>query len=167
MTRSTNVFLATLVVTVLTVSFVGYYEVKTVTPTNNGGTSDTFLTTCVVTGVGGFELRVISDSTGAPVSGETISAMDRLGCIIVGHTGEMQVVHIDTFSARQGGWLTPVFPAQATPGGELNFTVAYQGRTYNFTAGVPPIGTACVTLHVPSGNVTTTTVMNGNGSYCA
>jgi heme/copper-type cytochrome/quinol oxidase subunit 2 len=128
--------------------------------------SDTYLTQCSVTGIGGFQLQVISDSTGAPVSGESINAVDRLGCDIVGQPPETQVVYLDNFSVGQGGWLTPVFPDQADPGGQLSFTVAYQGQAYAFSATVPPIGTSCVTLHVPSGNVTTTSVMNGEGSYC-
>ena len=132
-----------------------------VTGTNVRTSSNTYLTQCSVTGVGGFQFRVISDSTGASVSGETINATDRLGCHIVGQAPETQVVYLDNFSVGQGGWLTPVFPYQATPGGGLNFTVSYQGGTYNFSAGVPPIGTSCVTLHVPSGSVTTTTVSNG------
>ena len=132
-----------------------------VTGTSVNTTSDTFLTQCSVTGVGGFQFRVISDSTGAAVSGEAINATDRLGCDIVGQAPETQVVYLDNFSVGQGGWLTPVFPYQATPGGGLNFTVSYQGGTYNFSAVVPPIGTSCVTLRVPSGSVTTTTVSNG------
>jgi hypothetical protein len=116
--------------------------------------SDTFLTSCSVTGIGGFELRVVSDITGAPVSGETISAVDRLGC-----NSETQVVYLDNFSETQGGWMTPVFPSQAEAGGGLNFTVTYQAGTYTFTSSVPPVGTECVTLHVPSGNVTTMNVM--------
>lgn len=138
-----------------------------VTGTESSTASDTFLTRCSVTGVGGFELRVVSDSTGLPVTGESINAVDTLGCQIAGQAAEDQVVYIRSFSVGQGGWLTPVFPAQATPGGELNFTMRYQSGTYNFTSAVPPIGTACVTLHVPSGNVTTSTVMNGSGSYCS
>jgi hypothetical protein len=123
---------------------------------------DTFFTSsCVITGIGGFEFRVVSDSTGLPVSGENISAIDRLGCNV-----DTQVVYINHFNTTQGGWLTPVFPSQALPGGGLDFTVVYEGQTYTFTTGVPPIGSACVTLYVPSGNVTTTTVMNGSGSYC-
>jgi hypothetical protein len=132
-----------------------------VTGTSVNSASDTYLTSCSVTGIGGFELRVVSDSTGAPVSGETINAVDRLGC-----NDQTQVVYLNNFYEGEGGWLTPVFPNQAEPGGELSFTVIYQGGTYKFSSEVPPIGTACVTLHVPSGNVTTTTVMNGNGSYC-
>ena len=129
-------------------------------------TSDTFLTSCSVTGVGGFEARVVSDSTGTSVSGETISAVDRLGCDIVGQPAQTQVVYLNKFSLGQGGWLTPIFPSQAEAGGELDFTVIYQGRTYAFTSDVPPVGTNCVTLHVPSGNVTMMNVMNGNCSYC-
>jgi hypothetical protein len=61
----------------------------------------------------------------------------------------------------QGGWLTPVFPSQAEPGGQFSFTIVYQGSTYRFTETVPPIGMDCVTLHVPSGDVTQATIMNG------
>jgi hypothetical protein len=38
----------------------------------------------------------------------------------------------------------------------------YLGSTYHFMETVPPIGTLCATLQVPSGNVTHTTTMNGN-----
>lgn len=183
-----------MVVTLPAVGLVGYYEVTQGTTTANTGfvtgtgtgadsAGDTFLTHCSITGVGGFQLRVVSDSTGAPVSGETINAVDTLGCVVastsrvtvtlsssttstVGQSGETQVVHLRNFSVGQGGWLTPVFPNQATPGGQLNFTVTYQGGTYNFSALVPPVGTSCVTLHVPSGNVTARVAMNGQGSYC-
>ncbi len=126
---------------------------STVTP------SDTYLSSCSVTGIGGFQLRIVSGSTGAPVTGENVNAVDRLGC-----DSETQVVYLDTFSVGQGGWLTPIFPSQAPPGGQLSFIVTYQGQTYSFSAEVPPIGTNCVTLLVPSGSVQTTTTMNGTCS---
>ncbi len=137
-----------------------------VTGTSFTNATDTYLTSCVVTGIGGLQIRIASDSTNASVSGELVNAVDTLGCDIVGNPPETQVVHIDSFSVGQEGWLTPVFPNQAESGGQLSFTVVYQGSTYHFTATVPPIGTSCVTLHVPSANVTTTFVMNGQGSYC-
>jgi hypothetical protein len=155
MRSSVRVLLVMFIAIMIAAAFAGYYE------TGSGTWGDTFLNQCVVTGVGGFGLRVVSDSTGAQVSGETISAVNRLGC-----SGETQVVYLHSFSAGQGGWLTPDYPSQATPGGNLNFTVTYQGRTYDFSTGVPPIGSMCVTLHVPSGNVTSTVVGNGLGSYC-
>lgn len=133
---------------------------ESVTGTSVDSASDVFIS-CVITGVGGFALIVVSDSTGAPVQGESINAVDTLGCGNVD-----QVVYLNDFTVEPGGWLTPVFPSQATPAGGLNFTVIYQGRTYNFSAAVSPIGSECVTLHVPSGKVTTTTVANGEGSYC-
>jgi hypothetical protein len=141
-------------------------------PTTSGDTSsvtesNTYVTSCIITGVGGFEFKVVSDSTGAPISGETIKAVDRLGC---GGSlpEEQQVVYIDNFSESQGGggWLVPDFPSQATPAGQLSFTISYQGGTYNFTTYIPPVGTNCATFHIPSGNMTISTVMNGNGSYC-
>ena len=118
---------------------------------------------CSITGVGGFEFKVVSDSTGAPISGETITAINRLGC-----DDENQVVYLHNFSESQGGggWLVPDFPSQATPAGQLSFTILYQGGTYYFTAYVAPVGTNCATFHIPSGNITSTTEMNGSGSYC-
>jgi hypothetical protein len=91
-----------------------------------------------------------------------VNAVDTLGCDIVEQPPETQIVHIDKFSVGQGGWLTPIFPNLAEPGGQLSFTVVYLGSTYQFTETVPPIGTVCATLDVPSGNVTHTTTMNGN-----
>jgi hypothetical protein len=168
MTRNTQVFLAALVAALLTGGLLGYYEVTTGTAASQAPTtgsvlgtsasgSDTFFS-CSITGIGGFELLVASDSSGAPVSGEVINGVDHLGC-----NSNQQVVYLDNFTQGHGGWLTPVFPSQAEPGGELNFTVIYQGRTYSFSAGVPPIGTGCVALHVPSGNVTRLTTMNACG----
>ncbi len=151
----------TTISTTASITSIGY-----VTGTSVISSSDTYLTTCSVTGIGGFQLLIISDSTSVPVTGETINAVDRLGCDIVGQPPEAQVVYIANFSVGQGGWLTPIFPNQAEPGGQLSFTVTYQGQEYSFSATVPPIGTSCVTLHIPSGNVTTTSVMNGQGSYC-
>ena len=141
-------------------------SVQYVTGISFTNATDVYLTTCVVTGIGGLELRIVSDSTNASVSGEVVNAVDTLGCDIVGNPPETQIVHIDSFSVGQEGWLTPVFPNQAESGGQLSFTVVYQGSTYHFTATVPPIGTSCVTLHVPSANLTTTSVMNGQGSNC-
>jgi hypothetical protein len=140
--------------------------------TSVNSSSDTFYTSSAcfqpTGGGGGFELRIVSDSTGEPVSGETINAVHKTECIPAGGVPEPQVVYIDRFSVGQSGWLTPVFPSDAVVGGPLNFTVSYRGATYNFgiSAPYPPIGTNCVTFHIPSGNVTSTTVANGIGSYC-
>ncbi|HVB95493.1 MAG TPA: hypothetical protein VND41_02685 [Nitrososphaerales archaeon] len=140
--------------------------------TSVNSSSDTFFTASTCSqptgGGGGFELRVVSDSAGTPVSGETINAVGKDECVPQGAAAETQVVYIDRFSVGPGGWLMPVFPSDAEVGGSLNFTVAYQGATYNFFVNVPypPIGSNCVTFHIPSGSVTSTNVMNGLGSYC-
>ena len=155
-TTSLSITTATSVSTTTTTSFI--------TKTSLATQSNTYVTSCIITGVGGFEFRVVSDSTGAPVTGETITAVDRLGC------GSLpQVVYLDNFSESQGGggWLVPDFPTQATPAGGLSFTITYLGGTYTFTASIPPVGTHCATLYVPSGNVTITFVANGSGSYCS
>jgi hypothetical protein len=169
--RPRTVAWAGLVFVLLVIGLAGYYYLTTpssytaagfLTGTSvNSSLNTYFSSTCVITGVGGFSLRVVSDSTGSPVSGEKVNAIDQLGCGSI-----PQVVYLDNFSASEGGWLTPVFPIQATPAGQLNFTVTYQGHTYDFTTDVPPLGSNCVTLHVPSGSVATENVMNGSGSYC-
>ena len=115
-----------------------------------------FSTSCSISGVGGFEFRLVSDSTGAPVNADSVNMVDRLGC-----NNENQAVYLNNFSYLGDGWFTPVFPSQATLGGGLNITVTYEGKTFNFEGYYPPVGTDCVTLSVPSGNVNTTTVMNG------
>ena len=162
--RALLVVLAVIVVTLLAVGFVGYYE-------STAGTEKNTYLQCSITGVGGFEFRVVSDSTGTPVSGESIKAVDRLGCNVQSQVVYLndfsRPVYVTNFTESDGGWLVPDFPSQATVGGGLSFTITYQGATYAFESGYPPIGTNCVTLHVPSGNVTSSTVMNGNGSYCS
>jgi len=179
---------AALVLILFVVGLAAYYEVTLaaassgfVTGTGVGTTSDIF-GGCAITSIGEFQLRIVSDYTGLPVSRETISAVDtEAECSSVTRSNGTarvtvtlspsntaaagQVVYLDNFSAGKGGWLTPIFPVNAIPAGDLNFTVAYQGRTYNFSESVPPIGSECVTLHVPSGSVTTKTIINGNGSY--
>ena len=145
----------------LVVGFVGYYIYT-------GGLRNTYVS-CTIS-AGGFEFRIVSDSSGAPVNGETIKAVDRLGC-----NGQNQVVYLDSFSPpsyccnfteTNHGWLVPDFPAQATWGGDMSFTITFQGKTYDFSAAIPPVGTNCATFQVPSGTMNSTTVMNGSGSYC-
>ena len=138
------------------------YELATRPTNGTNSESDTFVTSCSVTGVGGFELRISSDSTNASVTGASVSLVDSLVC-----GGETQTVYLDSLTTEEGGWLVPNFPSQATPAGQLAITVTYQGSIYFFHSDIPPIGTSCVTLFVPSGNEDNTTVMNGNGSYCS
>jgi hypothetical protein len=104
-----------------------------VTGTSVDSASDTFFTgQCgPSSGGGGFELRVVSDSTGTPVSGETINAIDTNQCTI-GAVLETQVVHSEDFSAGQGGWLVPNFPYPSQVGFDLNFTVGYQRSNLQF-----------------------------------
>jgi len=183
------VLVAGLVLILLVGGLAAYYEI-TLAEASSGfvtGTSPSSTNNasgygqCYIS-IGGLELRVLSDYTGLPVTGEKINAVDTLTITGgsssngVGHATVTlsptttvepgQTVYLDNFSAGKGGWLTPIFPAQSCPAGNLNFTVAYQGKTYNFSEAIPPIGSECVTLHVPSGSVTTKLVMNGNGSYC-
>jgi hypothetical protein len=172
--RALLVVVSVMIAALLSVGLVAYYDFTDGTAKGDS-LSNTYLTSCTVTGVGGFEFRVVSSSTGATIplsdgpgpaysTGAAIKAVDRLGC-----NGENQVVHLDSFSDSQGGggWLVPDFPSQATPGGQLSFTIMYGGVPYNFTTHIPPIGTNCVTFQVPSDNMTSTMVMNGSGSYCS
>ncbi len=160
-----RVFVAALAVTLLVFLSLATYEANTsttpsaasssvfVTGANTGSASDTFLTGCSPSGPG-LALRVVSDSTGAPISGESISAIDTFGCSIQGGEIAFQTVHLDNFSLGDGGWLSPVWPNGAVNAGTLNFTVSYQEQRYHFSAQAYLVGRSCVTLHLPSGNVT-------------
>lgn len=125
--------------------------------------SDTLFTASCLpsTGGGGFQFRVVSDSTGQPVSGETVNAANRDSCSNQ-TASETQVVYVGTFVVGRDGWMTPdnLNYIGTAPS---DFTVVYEGATYTFSARAPPIYTDCVTLHVPSGNVTTATVPS---SHC-
>jgi hypothetical protein len=124
---------------------------KSVIGTSVDSANDTFITNaeCLLdNGAGRVEVLIVSDSTGAPVTGESINAVDDYPC------GNGQVLYINNFTVGLDGWLTPVLPSQASYVGSLNFTVTYQGATYHFPISYSPIGKECVTLHVPSGNVT-------------
>jgi len=134
---------------------------RSVTGTSESAT-DTFInSTALIPCIGGqgvMQLLVVSDSTGVPISGESINAVNGLSC----GDNEEQVVYINNFTVGQGGWLTPILPSQAAPYGWLNFTVTYQGATYHFPTEYPIFfGKECVTLRVPSGNVTTLSMSTG------
>jgi len=159
MKRNRQLFLAALLVTLFGAALTGYYRITIQGTTGSSIVNDTFFTgqDCFPTGpASALDLRIVSDSTGMPVNGDTIDAVDIDGCVFsVNHT-ETQVVHIVQFAAGQGGWSTPIFPPGAVVGGTLNVTVSYQGATYHFVVDnpFPPSGSECVTLRVPSGNVT-------------
>jgi hypothetical protein len=125
--------------------------------------SDTFANyTCPDSGAGVIELLVVSDSSGAQVSGESVNAVNNFVC---GSENNEQVVYLNNFVKGQGGWLTPIFPSEATRFGFLNFTVNYQGATYQFSESYAQFGVSCVTLHVPSGNVTSSYLSPPTPSY--
>jgi hypothetical protein len=114
-------------------------------------------TACTDTGGGALQIRLVSDYLGFPVHGELVDAQYTTpDCDGAGSTTP-QVIHIANFSAGTGGWLTPIYPPQAPTPDELNFTVASGGKTYAFDESVPTVGAECVTLHVPSGSVTSAT----------
>lgn len=137
-----------------------------VTGTSVNSASDTFFNEtlanppCTDIGGGAIELLVVSNSTGAPVNGEGINAVNNFAC-----DGSEQVVYLNNFTVGQHGWLTPVFPSEATLFGSLNFTVEYQGHAYQFSTSYPPFGLSCVTLRVPSGNVTSVYIPPTTPSY--
>jgi hypothetical protein len=167
-----------LVVALLGVSLFGYYELMPGTTTSSASTvtsvrsvmgtsesaTDVFINSTILTqcifgeGQGVMQLLVVSDSTGTPVTGESINAVNNLSC----GDNEEQIVYVNNFTVGQGDWLTPVLPGQAVRYGWLNFTVTYQSATYHFPTQYPIFfGKECVTLHVPSGNVSTTTMSAG------
>ncbi len=137
-------------------------SVLLVTGTSVDTQNDTFLTSCFPSGGGGFEFRIISDSTNETIlQGLSVNAVAQTGCSLNGQPPEIQMVYLNNFSVGAGGWLTPISPPQASTLGNLSFVVAYQGKTYDFSSSVPPVGSNCTTLSVPSGDVSTVFTMNG------
>jgi hypothetical protein len=121
-----------------------------VTGTSIDSANDTFMNgSCVDAGAGMVELRVVSNSTGVPVTGESVNAVNDLNC---GYGN--QLLYLNNFTVSQGGWLMPILPNQAQAFGWLNFTVSYQGATYQIPTRFGPFEVVCVTLRVPTGNVT-------------
>jgi hypothetical protein len=171
--RPNRVILVTALILVLLVGGLAVYYEVTLAEASSGfvtGTSvDAQLTkiACFDTGGGAFQLRVVLDYIGFPIHGEKVNAEYMTPICIGFGPSTPQAVYIDNFSAGKGGWLTPIYPPNVPSPGNLNITVTYLGQVYNFSELVPPIRGECVTLHVPSGRVTTTTVTNANGSYCA
>src|SRR5580693_8076554 len=79
-----------------------------VTGTSIDSANDTFMTgSCVDAGAGMVELRVVSNSTGVPVTGESVNAVNDLNC---GYGN--QLLYLNNFTVSQGGWLTPILPNQ-------------------------------------------------------
>lgn len=127
-----------------------------VTGTSVTETDIFFTTDCPLptTAGGSLELRVVSDSSGLSVSVEYVNEINSDSCSNQTFS-ETQVVYVRTFTVGPGGWLYN----NAYPGGL--FTVVYEGRIYTFSGAAPPLGTNCLTLHVPSGNVTSAFTTNG------
>lgn len=115
--------------------------------------------------VGGFEFQILSDYSGEPLAGATISAVSTLGVDCDGQSYK-QVVYIDNFSVGQQGWIMPIYPSNAIAGGIVNITLGYQGMAYTFSGNYPGVGSNCISISLPSGAITNSTVMNGIGSYC-
>ena len=133
------------------------YSTYTTTYSTNSTYVNTFFTnSCVITAGGGFQFRVLSDSTGAPVNPTSAIAVNSVSC-----NSEPQVVYTNVFLYLGGGWYAPVLPTQATYAGGFTVTLTYAGKTYNFSGAGAPIGTDCITLHVPSGNMSALTSMSG------
>ena len=153
----------TVIALLIAVGVAAYYQAELAEATSGfvtGTSVDTQVTgtACTNTGGGALQIRLVSDYLGFPVHGELINALYTTpSCDDGAGSTTPQVIHVANFSAGTGGWLTPIYPPQAPSPGELNFTVASGGRTYVFDELVPSVGAECVTLHVPSGSVTSAT----------
>jgi hypothetical protein len=147
---------------IIAVGVAAYYQAELAEATSGfvtGTSVDTQVTgtACTSTGGGALQIRLVLDYLGFPVHGELINAQYTTPSCDGAGSATTQVIHIANFSAGTGGWLTPIYPPQAPSPGELNFTVASGGKTYTFDESVPSVGAECVTLHVPSGAVTSST----------
>jgi len=146
---------------VVAVMVLAYYEAFQTSRSSPVPGKDTFLSPCAVSGVGALELNVVHDSNGTPVQGETVGAVLRTAATCAGQA-QTQVVYVTNFTQGRDGWISPVLPTHAVNAGGYDFTVEYAGKTYNFAAQVQLVSLTCVTLRVPSGNVTSSVYRYGS-----
>ncbi|MDV3292647.1 MAG: hypothetical protein LYZ70_00065 [Nitrososphaerales archaeon] len=150
--------------TVASTSTVSYTTITTCVTTtqgsqrvvNCGSPSVTYTgtnTNCVITGQpGGAFLRILSDSTLAPVTGAVVTAThDPAGCILNG-VEYTNTATTQTFTTNGTEWMS----LDTTNGGSYSFTVEYSGHSYTFTAELSPVSLICATLYVPSGRTNST-----------
>lgn len=102
---------------------------------------------CSVTGEGAIFFRVVSDSSGQPVQGASLSGSETYGC-----GGEQESWSATGFEPQAGGWYSPALPAGAVAAGRFTITVQFSGHSYSDTALIAPLQVTCFTLSVPSGN---------------
>ncbi len=102
---------------------------------------------------GGSFLRILSDSTLAPVTGAVVTAtLNPMGCIRNGVESPANAVTTQTFTTNGTEWM----PLDTNNGANYSFTVEYSGHSYTFTAGLRPVSLTCITLYVPSGRTNST-----------
>jgi hypothetical protein len=128
-------------------------RVESCGPLSITATSTGVSTVCIITGQpGGAFLRVISDSTSAPVVGAVVTVVHNpAGCILNG-VEYTNTATTQTFTTNGSEWT----PLDVTNGGTYSFTVQYSGQTYSFTATLRPVSVTCATLYVPSGRTNST-----------
>jgi hypothetical protein len=102
-------------------------------------------------GPGRLDLRVVSDSSGTPISGAQVTATSISASYIAACAqGPSTTVKFTTSSAE---W----YPLNASdwPSG-FSVVVAYSGQSYSFTVGVPVMDMVCASLYIPSGTTNST-----------
>jgi hypothetical protein len=108
---------------------------------------------CVMTGQpGGAFLRILSDSTLAPVTGAVVTAMHHPGACIQNGVEYTNTAATQTFTTNGNEWV----PLDTFNNGNYSFTVEYSGHRYTFTAELSPVSLTCTTLYVPSGRTNST-----------
>ena len=122
-------------------------------------TSSTVLTTCSISGQpGGFQFRVLSDSTLKPVAGVNVTAVN-IPALCNSIPATSQATEI--FKTNGTEW----FPLPSDNNYQYDFVANYLGHTYTFTATLRPVSLTCGTLFVPSGrtNITITEFQSACG----
>jgi hypothetical protein len=108
-------------------------------------------TLCSITGqAAGAFLRVLSDSTQAPVVGAQVYATNK-PAYCDSSTPAMSQSTI-TFTTNSTEW----YSLDTLNNAGYSFVVKYSGQSYSFTINLEPISGTCATLFVPSGHTNST-----------
>jgi len=147
-----------LIVVVAVAGALGYVLLSpSVPPLDTSPTPVTTTTYCSITGqAAGAFLRILSDSTQAPVVGAQVSATnkpDYCGSNQYTTNSPANIQTTITFTTNSTEW----YSLDTFNNAGYSFTVRYSGQSYTLTIELRPISATCATLLVPSG-VTNSTI---------
>jgi len=139
-----------------TTSFGGVFTTVTsnassITSGQTTSSSASLSSTCVIAGqAGGLELRILSNSTGEPVSGVVVTATNSPALCNGFPTTTQSETEFTTNSSTE--W----YSLPTGNDGSYSLALSYLDENYTLQASLMPMFTTCATLYLPSGTTNVT-----------